>query len=920
MKTDILIYGGSIAAIAAALELKDQGKEVLVVTHRSYLGEDLCDSLRLTLPQDPDLSSPLAQRLYGEAARTGSLLRPMHVKHSLDQVLAEADIPVMLGAAPAAFLRDGNGIITGLKVHNRSGDFDIHFDGVIDGSLQGDLLRLAGIPLTDPLPEFQVVRRVIGGEAQPNVAWQNEGGVVFPDGDTTRTEALWSYHATASIPDGTWASWMQLEQQTRMQAYRPGQDMSADGIFAVTGEHLTGETYALHGDFQRLPAEAVSVLEGKIWVTGLLLNVDNLTRDRLIRHDHAITFGNHVASLLLSPPRNKSAIIPQPSAIVHEVDVLVVGGGTGGAPAAIAAARSGKKTLVAETLSGLGGVGTLGLIGKYWYGNRVGFTAEVDQGAGKLTTKHFNADSWDVEAKMQWYHEEITKAGGTIWYKTMLSRALTEGNRVVGAVLCTPYGEIEVRAKCVVDASGAAAVAYSAGAQTVSIGDGHLALQGTGLPGRNPGAHYSNTDYDFVDESNAEDSGTAHVTAREKFKQAFDAGQLVDSRERRRVVGDYEITPMDIRLTRVFSDSVVKAQSNFDTHGFTIHPLFMIVPPDHDEQHAFIPLRALLPKGLEGILVTGLGISAHRDAMPVIRMQADVQNQGYAAGVIAAMAGSQSIRELDILEIQEHLVSKGILDPEIKGAEDSFPLSDEEIDAALQLSLQDANSIDRVFTLPEPQRIAKITAAYEQADSPAARQHFAFILGILGNASGFDALLQKVDETPWDKGWNYTGMGQFGESMSPLDARVIALGRCKKSAALPVLKQKAAELESNTAFSHYRVLAEAFETIGDPAAAPILENLLNRPGIQGHAVTRNDQRLATATGDSNETRFRNAALIELHLASSLHRLAPENETAKQILQTYTRDLRSLFAAHAKRILNTVRTDSTGIRSSPCPVC
>ena len=50
------------------------------------------------------------------------------------------------------------------------------------------------------------------------------------------------------------------------------------------------------------------------------------------------------------------------------------------------------------------------------------------------------------------------------------------------------------------------------------------------------------------------------------------------------------------------------------------------------------PYRCLLPKGMDGILVIGIGLSAHCDAIPSIRMQPGVQNLGYAAGVAAAMA------------------------------------------------------------------------------------------------------------------------------------------------------------------------------------------------------------------------------------------------------------------------------------------
>ena len=37
--------------------------------------------------------------------------------------------------------------------------------------------------------------------------------------------------------------------------------------------------------------------------------------------------------------------------------------------------------------------------------------------------------------------------------------------------------------------------------------------------------------------------------------------------------------------------------------------------------YADMPLRSLLPKGIKGVVTTGLGASAHRDAMPVVRMQ-----------------------------------------------------------------------------------------------------------------------------------------------------------------------------------------------------------------------------------------------------------------------------------------------------------
>ena len=76
--------------------------------------------------------------------------------------------------------------------------------------------------------------------------------------------------------------------------------------------------------------------------------------------------------------------------VLGRYDVVVIGGGTAGAPAGIGAARRGAKTLVVEYLHGLGGVGTTGAISKYYHGNRVGFTTEVAGGA-----------SWVIEQRQE---------------------------------------------------------------------------------------------------------------------------------------------------------------------------------------------------------------------------------------------------------------------------------------------------------------------------------------------------------------------------------------------------------------------------------------------------------------------------------------------------------------------------------------
>ena len=214
-----------------------------------------------------------------------------------------------------------------------------------------------------------------------------------------------------------------------------------------------------------------------------------------------------------------------------------------------------------------------------------------------------------------------------------------------------------------VDATGSADVAAAAGAPTTGITDEHVAVQGTGLAYVSPDMFYNNTDHNFSDDNDVVDATSFLVTTKEKFRDEFDLGQLVDTRERRQIVGEITLGPADFLAQRTFPDSICLSSSNFDTHGFTIHPLFLVKPPDKARMWVYVPYRCLLPRGVEGVLVTGLGVSAHRDAIPVIRMQPDVQNQGYAAGLAASMAarGGVPLREIDIKKLQRHLVEIGNL-------------------------------------------------------------------------------------------------------------------------------------------------------------------------------------------------------------------------------------------------------------------
>ena len=370
---------------------------------------------------------------------------------------------------------------------------------------------------------------------------------------------------------------------------------------------------------------------------------------------------------------------------------------------------------------------------------------------------------------------------------------------------------------------------------------------------------------------------------------------------------------------------MVLSRSNFDSHGYTTHQRFLIKPPDSESISAYTPFRSLTPKGLDGIVVTGLGISAHRDAMPILRMQPCIQNQGFAMGTAASMAAAsgKSIRNIDIKKLQKILVAKGNLPESVLTDTDSFPLPKEQIAEAVQeipkqfrwildspqtnldgekMPPPELEPIGVALTQPETMQPLLIEA-FESAESEDDKLIYAHILGMMGNPVGSDILLKETQSREWDDGWRFRGMGQFGPSISPVDSLIIALSRTKDKRALKPILEKTKTLSPKDALSHHRAVAIALETLGDPSAAQPLAELLQKPGMSGYAYTSIDKaRKMTPAGAPTDNLSREYSLRELILARALYRCGDYEGLGEKILKQYEQDLRGHYARHAHAVL------------------
>ncbi len=947
--TDVIVVGGATAGVAAACSAAQTGAGVFLACSATYLGEDICATGRLWLQEGDDLNHPLSEEIFTDKA--GDIVspqRPMQVKRKLEEALLRAGVEFLYAALPADLLVDEEGSIGGVVLTGKSGPFAVSGRVVIDATPPAALAGMAGIPFSSwPGGTVSFTRMVAGHPAEDGSGCTERllPGLLREVGGPG-AEGCRGFEYTAELELGDWtpSSLAEAEHLMRDRTWHKDQLWSADRCQVTPPVCIDPDSVREGLSVGELDSGCFATSLDGLYVLGPCAALPRSVAAALQRAPLAISAGDRLgrdvarklrnAGTGLHPPlkpmhsghangdedvcepftgvrfrREALEHIPGPAGtdlqILGEFDVVVAGGGTGGAPAAIAAARSGGRVLLLESLHGLGGVGTLGYITRYYHGYRGGFTEEITGAMERMSggEEGFNPGEWNPEHKSEWLRAELRKAGGTVWYGSTASGALMVGSRVCGVVVNTPLGRGMVRAGAVIDATGNADVAAAAGAECGVVSDSDLAVQGSGLPPRPLVPRYFNTDYTFIEDGDPIDVTRAFVASRRKFKDAFDAAQLPDSRERRQVKGDVTVTPLHAYTGATWHDTICLSRSNFDSHGFTIHPLFFIQPPDRRSLDVWLPLRALMPAGIEGLLVTGLAISAHRDVMPALRMQPDVQNHSYAAGLAAAEAAAERIalREINIRRLQRRLVDGGFIPASVLLHGDVHNAAGSIVRSAAGGELRHHSELAALMSLPEEALpVLKKRLATEQDREASIR--CAKLLAFMGDLSGEDILLGAVGAGEWDEGWNFRGMGQFGRSMSPTDDCVAALAHLRSEKAHPVLLEKAGRLGASDAFSHFRAIALYAESAGGNGWAALLGELLEKPGIGGFSINSLGEALSDIPADRNDNSLRNRSLRELYLARALYRCGDPDGVAEDILRQYSRDIRGHYVRHAAVVL------------------
>lgn len=424
-----------------------------------------------------------------------------------------------------------------------------------------------------------------------------------------------------------------------------------------------------------------------------------------------------------------------------EADVLIVGGGMAGTCAAIAAARSGSQTILVERNGFLGGAATAAAVGQFvgWEteaGRRViaGLAEEVVarliENDGAHGHSRFVMSTGHAMDRVQ-YNPEILKcvldslaaeAGVDLLFHAWQAGADKNGARIDGARFLTKSGEISIRARQFVDATGDLDLLQAVGAPMLradrdrlqpgtlmfAIGPidfdrfdaieleekGALARRGfeegalarpalhcSRVPGSDHG--WFNVTRVTVDGSDARSLSQAEIEGR---RQALAAARyIIDKvpgcenarlsafapqlgiRETRRALADHTITVEDLASARRFDDTIACGAYPIDLHKANSGALTI---EGFGADHAYcVPLRALIVRDFDNLQVAGRGISATQEAHGALRVMPLAMAMGQAVGTAAAMAAGAgndpAVRDIDISALRDRLSRAGaIIDPD----------------------------------------------------------------------------------------------------------------------------------------------------------------------------------------------------------------------------------------------------------------
>ncbi len=340
----------------------------------------------------------------------------------------------------------------------------------------------------------------------------------------------------------------------------------------------------------------------------------------------------------------------------EQCQVLVAGGGTGGAFVAMGAAEKGANTIVADYFNDLGGTKTMGGVMGYYHGVKDNkFFKKQSEDAERLA---FETNMTKKTGRKLYHLTGVLNAGGRFMGGAIMCHTLVNDNTVKGIVICR-HGKLEaIESQVTVDATGDGDIAAFAGA-AYFIGNSRTGetqnysqwdIAGVNVPSP------TNRDYDVIDNTKISELQRGLFLSHYEA-HFYDFHPMLTVRESRRIEGIYVLNFLDAAEGTHFEDVISLASSDFDPHnvGSSEFSKCGFLLPHSNDIVVEIPYRCIVPKTLDGLLISGRGISQTHNALQFTRMTADIIVLGYLTGQIAAHLAWNNLqpRSFDISSLQK---------------------------------------------------------------------------------------------------------------------------------------------------------------------------------------------------------------------------------------------------------------------------
>lgn len=697
---DIVINGAGLGGYFAAMEASRQNKRVLVVERRTSPGYDVFAKGKLWIGATgvEKFTTELNQLFFPEGERqemknTGGrgpgrsqfddevLLFSGSIRKGLLRNLLINKVHVLLMTDVCGVLTDNNSV-QGVMLASKHGLHTVKCKSFVDASDQ--LLFSRGVfrvPYTIKTAAFVLecskAKNPLAKQINIPASYGVEGNKLRLHTGKLSEEQLFIEYAFPVASQ----KHEEIELQARQIAVELGKHLPEldAALKGVEIAHLPLETSFVvngslpspnvHGYYVLPPASAdlkcADVLDMESNAKALL---SNIRYARISIPKKLLAIGSEIpyVDLKVSEFREPGLSIPLEAVsfdfqnlIPHheQCQVLVAGGGTGGAFAANGAAEKGANTIVVDYFNDLGGTKTMGGVMGYYHGVRDNkfFKKQSDE-AERLA---FETNTSKKTGRKLYHLTTLLNANGRFISGAIMCNALVENNTVKGIIVCRG-GKLEcLTAHVTIDASGDGDIAAFAGAEYKVGGARTGETQNYSqwdIPGVGKLPSTTNRDYDIIDNTKISELQRGLFISHYEA-HFYDFHPMLTVRESRRIIGEHVLDFIDVAEKTHFGDIISLASSDFDPHnvGSSEYSKCGFLLPHSNDVVVEIPYRSIVPKRLDGLLISGRGISQTHNALQFTRMTADIIVLGYLTGQIAADLSLKNLqpRGYDISAMQE---------------------------------------------------------------------------------------------------------------------------------------------------------------------------------------------------------------------------------------------------------------------------